>query len=81
MDEFREFATVHLYGTYNKNDKKAYRPAYVDTRDNKLVYTNTPKPSFRAFEAQVFDDHVMSDAFKLTKKGDITFEYAQVELR
>ena len=81
MDEFREFATVHMYGTYNKDDKKAYRPAYVDPRDNKLVFTYKPKPSLRAFEAQVVDEHVMTDAFQLTKKGDIPFEYAQVKLR
>ena len=81
MDEFRQFATVHLYGTYNKNDKKSYKPVFVDPKDNKMVFTNKPKPSYRALEAQVLDEHVMSDAFQLTKRGDIPFEYSQVDFK
>jgi hypothetical protein len=69
IDELREHATVHTYGTYAKDKSGGFAPCYIDPKDEKAVYTSRPVRRYLASTRQVFHEHIHSVAFSLVKKG------------
>ena len=69
IDELREHATVHTYGTYAKDKSGGFAPCYIDPKDEKAVYTSRPVQRYLASTRQVFHEHIHSVAFSLVKKG------------
>ena len=70
VDELREFANFHLYGTYTPGKVTArFAPAHTDPRDSRGVYTRTPKPRYHAQLVQAYPEHVKSGPFTLLHRG------------
>jgi hypothetical protein len=81
LDELREFATVHTYGNYSGRLDKPFLPCYIDPADDTWLFTRRPKPrqannpSLRT----VYDEHIASHAFLLTKTGRLPKPVQEVD--
>jgi hypothetical protein len=69
IDELRQHATVHTYGTYAKDKSGGFAPCYIDPKDEKAVYTSRPARRYLASTRQVFHEHIHSVCFSLVKQG------------
>jgi hypothetical protein len=68
VDELRQSATVHTWGNYSGDVKKAFAPCWVDPKDNKWSFTRKPKKSWLPSQRTLSDEHIRTYAFDL-KRG------------
>ena len=54
--------TIHLFQTYNKTapiHRRSYKPAYVDPKDGKQVFTHRPIPRYQAVSANISKNRIL----------------------
>jgi hypothetical protein len=70
VDELREHATVHSYGTWGRDPATAvFRPWYLDPKDEKYVLSSRPLKRYLSSTRQIFAEHVQSETFQLRSGG------------
>ena len=67
---------VHRYSGYNKNiATRVYRPVWLDTKDNKLVYDQTTKISYTPVTDVISGTDLIANPFQLTKSKRLPAHY------
>jgi transposase InsO family protein len=66
--------TVHFLRTYNTTaptHRRSYKPAFIDPKDGKQVFTDRPLPRYQAVSAVISKDRILQTNIPLTKSGHI----------